>query len=521
MNRRLRFPLYAQILFWFLVNVIAVACVLAFFVWRQLDVDSLVSVQSRERLESMAEVVSKELRNSAQSGWEEILARHEEAWRVTLGVFTPGARHLGGKVKELPEKTREAFAKRFPGASSDESRPGRRQAKGERPGRPPGVREEGDDLDAIIDEFLNDERRPGKGISGGRPPVRAPDQANSFFVLRSGDPETYWAGVHISLAGRVHKHFPEGVLVVVSDPSGSGLFFDSKPFVWWGVGMLGLSALIWLPFVGRLTGRIKSLTRATEEISDGQFAVRPATKHSDEVGRLSRGVERMAERLDQHITGQRRFLGDIAHELRSPIARMRMTMGILEQRLTDLPNRERVADVEEEIGELAKLVDELLAFSKASVKPQDVKLEDIPLVEILEPVIGRESGGPPVQMEIEGELLVHGNDTMLQRAFANVLRNALKYSGDDGEVIVEAETEGDHVVLRVGDDGPGVPEEELAFLMEPFYRPELARTREGGGFGLGLAIAKTCVESCEGTLSCRNREGGGFIVSIRMRAGLA
>ncbi|MEM0898191.1 MAG: HAMP domain-containing sensor histidine kinase, partial [Verrucomicrobiota bacterium] len=352
-----------------------------------------------------------------------------------------------------------------------------------------------------------------------RPPVRAPDQVDTIFIEKLGEPQRYWAGILVPLGHREHRHFPQGVLMIVADEDGSGVFFDPSPWIWYGVGLLGISALIWIPFVRSMTGRIKSLTRATEEISEGQFTVRPGTNHRDEVGRLSRAVDRMAERLDQHLLGQRRFLGDIAHELRSPIARMRMTLGILDQRLTELANRERVADVDEEAGELAKLVDEILAFSKASIRPEKIELEDIPLVDVIEPVLVREGEGGPVQMEVNGSLMVYANKTMLQRAFANVLRNALKYSGESGEVIVEAETEDDHVVLRVGDDGTGVPEEELARLTEPFYRPELARTREGGGFGLGLSIAKTCVESCGGTLTCRNRESGGFIVSIRVAKG--
>ena len=185
-----------------------------------------------------------------------------------------------------------------------------------------------------------------------------------------------WARKSISLV-KEYRHPPEGVLTFYAKRGGRNeIFINWSLFALIGVGLLVLSGLVWLPFVHRVTKRLRLMTEGAERISEGDFQVNVASSRGDEIGRLSRVIQRMSSRLGVLVDGQKRFLGDTAHELCSPLVRIRMGLGVLEQGL-DGASRERLQAVEEEVGELARLVDELLAFSKALLAKGDVGLKPV------------------------------------------------------------------------------------------------------------------------------------------------
>jgi two-component system sensor histidine kinase CpxA len=224
----------------------------------------------------------------------------------------------------------------------------------------------------------------------------------------------------------------------------------------------------------------------------------------------------MAGRLAGFVNGQKRFLGDIAHELCSPLARAQVALGILEGQVS----AGVLEDLREEVQQMSSLVNELLSFSKASLAAGRIKLESIPLHEVLARAIEREGlSGPAIRSAVPADLLVKAEPDLLCRALSNLLRNAVKYAGEDGPVEAAAERVGRDVILTLSDDGPGVPEAALAQIFDPFYRVDISRARETGGAGLGLAIVKTCVESCGGRVSCHNRAPHGLSVVITLAAG--
>ena len=242
-----------------------------------------------------------------------------------------------------------------------------------------------------------------------------------------------------------------------------------------------------------------------------------ATNRGDELGRLSRAVQRMADRLDNYMAGQKRFLGDIAHELCSPLARLRMAVGVLEGKL---PAEEHgnLDTLHEEAEELSQLVNELLDFSRATIAPEALPRHEVGLADLLGEVAQREAPGAVIRIEADPELTLETNRDLLRRALGNVVRNANRYAAEAGPIELAARREGEEVSIEVRDQGPGIPEEWLERIFEPFSRPERARTREGGGAGLGLAIARTCVEGLGGRISARNRIEGGLTVELVVRA---
>jgi two-component system sensor histidine kinase CpxA len=224
----------------------------------------------------------------------------------------------------------------------------------------------------------------------------------------------------------------------------------------------------------------------------------------------------MASRLDHLIKGQKRFLGDVAHELCSPLARLRTGLGILETRLPET-EQARLSAIEEEARELAELIEEILAFSRASAGMKQVKGNVLALTDLVEETIAREAAQAHVERVIDPVLLVLADAKLLKRALGNLLRNAIRYAGENATIRIAAIAQGNQVRLSVSDDGPGVPEDEIEHLFEPFYRPDIARTRESGGAGLGLTIVKSCIEACGGSVFARNIQPSGFCVEIMLQ----
>jgi two-component system sensor histidine kinase CpxA len=223
----------------------------------------------------------------------------------------------------------------------------------------------------------------------------------------------------------------------------------------------------------------------------------------------------MASRLKGFITGQRRFLGDVAHELCSPLARMEVALAILEER-ADEKDAPYVRDVREEVTHMRKLAHELLSFSKASLGENRIKLESVRVADVVAQAVRQEHcEASQVEVQVPDELSVQASPELLCRALANLLRNAIHYAGHAGPVSIGAWEENGEVVIAVADRGPGVPGGELEKLFDPFYRIDESRTSETGGVGLGLAIVKTCAEACRGTVTAFNQDGAGLVVQLR------
>jgi two-component system sensor histidine kinase CpxA len=167
---------------------------------------------------------------------------------------------------------------------------------------------------------------------------------------------------------------------------------------------------------------------------------------------------------------------------------------------------------------MSKLVNELLSFSKASLGAP-AKLRPVELRSVADEAVRREApAGAPLQLEVAAGLWALAEPELLLRALANLLRNALRYGGPAGPIALAARAEGRFVLLSVADSGPGVPPAELERIFDPFYRLDPSRDAATGGVGLGLAIVKTCVESCRGTVTCRNRQPSGLEVIVRLPA---
>jgi two-component system sensor histidine kinase CpxA len=338
-------------------------------------------------------------------------------------------------------------------------------------------------------------------------------------MLVAGHPRLYWTGVYL---GEVRRGPASSLTLVLASPSlsGGGLFFDYKPWLALGGSLVLLSILWWLPFVRGLTGSLARMTDVAEEIARGQFRTARPSHRRDELGRLGRALDHMSARLEGYVTGQKRFLGDTAHELLSPLARLEVALSILEQRSGSPDDRRYVERSLEEVRQMSGLVNDLLAYTKAGLRAQTAELRPVAVAEVARLAVARELAEEKVTVDVPEDCRVQADPELLLRALSNGVRNALCYAAQGGPIAItaspaEAPPNG-CIDVSVVDQGPGVAPEYIDRLFDPFFRPEDARTRETGGTGLGLAIVKTCIEACGGTALVRNRVPHGLLLTFRL-----
>lgn len=482
--------LFTKILSWFFLNLILVVAVLSIFFAFQpyVNLHAIFGQQGKHRLRTAGMLISHDLNLTAPENWSEVLARHAKIHRVDFVMVLEDGSRFSSTNEELPEKVMARA----------------RGVLGPRPPRPPEDHAIGD-----IGDFP-------KGENIRRKPLRHPDPGGRKpLMMRTPNPTRYWSGIRIPVSiGPLRPPAPALLLAMSDSVSGHGFFFDPLPWILVAAAVILISVLFWIPMVRNITRPLARMTRATEEIAKGHFDAIIHESRADEIGRLARAINHMTARLSAFVKGQKRFFGDVAHELGSPISRIQFGLGALEQRV-EKKNRTRVIEVMEDVDHLSKLVSELLAFSRADMRSNTVKLERIDLLPVVQAAVKREvTPTAKIITRIGPSIRVVASSELLTRALSNLIRNAVKYAGAAGPIYVSAEKRKDAVEIEVRDNGSGVPEELLDQLFEPFFRPEPSRDRDSGGVGLGLAIVKTCVEACKGRVSAANLQPNGLAVTI-------
>jgi len=243
-------------------------------------------------------------------------------------------------------------------------------------------------------------------------------------------------------------------------------------------------------------------------------------RRRDEIADLGRDFDHMAARLQALVEAQKRLLHDVSHELRSPLARLQVAVGLARQQPERLESA--LERIERETARLDALVGELLTLSRLEAGVTGAPAGVLDAGELLEEIVAdarfeAEAAGCRVELQLRGALAVHGRDELLRRALENVIRNAVRYTARDTVVEVSAARDAVELAITVCDRGPGVPEAELDRLFEPFFRAE--RGAQRAGYGLGLAIARRAVEAHSGRIRASNRPGGGLCVEIRLPVG--
>ncbi|ASQ45735.1 two-component system sensor histidine kinase CpxA [Legionella clemsonensis] len=274
-----------------------------------------------------------------------------------------------------------------------------------------------------------------------------------------------------------------------------------------------------------LTQPLRSLRMAAKSIATGRLSTRVGRikgHHRDEIAELSGEFDRMAEQLEAIMNSKERLLQDISHELRSPLARLQIAIELGRKKATNLADVE-FARMEVECSRLNTLIGEILEFARLekSSTPLNRTIIDVPV--LLKQIIadanfelGANQPGVFLQETQDCQLFLDGR--LIHRAIENIIRNALRYSAPNPKVDVALHYDENHsqVYIDIADNGPGVPEEQLQRIFNPFYRVDTSREKKTGGYGLGLSIAQQAIKLHQGSIHAMNRKDGGLLVRISL-----
>ena len=317
--------------------------------------------------------------------------------------------------------------------------------------------------------------------------------------------------------------------LVMGLPPGPRVFLGPRgmPFTGLIIGVITSGLVVYL-LSWYLTKPIVRLRAVTRQLAAGDLTARtgaPVSKRRDEVASLMRDFDGMAERLETLVNAQSRLLNDISHELRSPLARLNVALGLARQR-AGVESVDMLDRIELEASRLNELIGRILTLARLEDGEQRVPQTPVALGELVANVAedaefeAQERHCHVHTVVPEGDWGVRGNDSLLHSAVENVVRNAIRYTQEGTSVEIELTSEEKagrrEAVLNVSDSGPGVPPDALGKLFEPFYRLDDARGRLTGGVGLGLAITERAVRFHGGRVTAFNRAGGGLRVEIRL-----
>jgi signal transduction histidine kinase len=293
----------------------------------------------------------------------------------------------------------------------------------------------------------------------------------------------------------------------------SGLAAWRTPFgLGWMVALVGMAVALGVyPIVRRLTKRLEALQRGVQRWGEGDLSARVMEEGQDEVADLSHRFNAAAARIEELVRSHKSLLANASHELRSPLARIRMGLELMSER----PSPTARDEIARNIAELDQLIDEILLASRLDAKEADMgTIETVDLTGLAAEECARVDAELDVAENACSEALtVRGVPRLLRRAIRNLLENARRYGA--GEISVELGNRHGAAEIRVNDRGPGVPAALRDRIFEPFYRLPGASERNGG-VGLGLALVKSITERHGGSVRCEDRPGGGasFVIAL-------
>jgi signal transduction histidine kinase len=366
----------------------------------------------------------------------------------------------------------------------------------------------------------------GHELSGRDAPERIKELARRASA--SGRNERAFAGKRTLVAQTAAGPFA-GRYVLVGDMPRGRRGIRSNLLVWliYLIAFLLAVSLICYLLARYLTAPIVKLRAGVRRLASGDVKVRVGPgigRRSDELADLAHDFDAMADRIEALIAAQQRLLGDISHELRSPLTRLNLSLAIARRNAGEAASGEHDR-IEAEAYRINILIDQLLMLTRLESGVEEVDDELIDLTQLVVETAAdadfeAQNLNRAVRIVESEECLTTGSRLVLRSAVENVVRNAVRYTaeGTAVEIAISGGCASDDstTVITVRDHGPGVPEEALDGLFRPFYRVTEARDRQSGGVGLGLAITERAVRLHGGAVKAANAPGGGLLVEIRL-----
>ncbi|MFC1881185.1 sensor histidine kinase [Thermodesulfobacteriota bacterium] len=277
-----------------------------------------------------------------------------------------------------------------------------------------------------------------------------------------------------------------------------------------------LLSLLTLIFVGAFLSirwilkPVRWLDEGVREVSRGNLKHRVPVKRSDELRDLAEAFNDMTDRIRNMLHTKEQLLLDVSHELRSPLTRVKVALEFLPEGKA----RDSIAD---DISEMEKMINEILETARMHHLHADLKRQPTDLVTLLKEILpDYQDQHPGIRLDdLPKTLVVNIDSGQIKTVFKNIISNAIKFSEADSEPVrIAVNSEPHHVVVKIADRGIGIPVEELSFVFEPFYRVDKSRSKDTGGYGLGLSLCKTIMEAHNGKIEITSQPGEGTTVSL-------
>ena len=290
--------------------------------------------------------------------------------------------------------------------------------------------------------------------------------------------------------------------------------YERNPALKWIHGLIVLSITLILlgayMLIRRILRPVKWLDAGVKEVSRGNLKHRVPVTKSDELGQLSQAFNAMTQRLNEMLTSKEQLLRDVSHELRSPLTRMKVALEFVKE------GRTRKL-VQSDIEEMEEMIAHILDTARMHHDHSRLNLREIDLTELISDVVANYRQLPPgVAFGSTGlSFPCMVDPEQIKVVIKNVLDNAIKYSQKDSQAVrVSVDAHDGRTVIEIEDSGIGIEPEALTYIWEPFYRVDKSRSRDTGGYGLGLSLCKTIIEAHGGTIDVRSIPGKGTTVSL-------
>ncbi|WP_077338923.1 HAMP domain-containing histidine kinase [Pseudocolwellia agarivorans] len=273
-----------------------------------------------------------------------------------------------------------------------------------------------------------------------------------------------------------------------------------------------------------LSKPISQMKKVANQFGNGNLAIRleENCQRSDEIGDLARTFNNMADKIQSNVEAHQRLLGDMSHELRSPMTRLQVALALADKS-KDQPEtlNKHILRCEKEVENLDNMLSDVLSLSRLESSMHHIHFDKVKLSDILIPLIEdnqylAEDKNIAITSKLLDECFIEADPQLLSSAFNNVLLNAVKYSPENSKITVQMKLVDNTVLVSISDQGSGVPEHTTESLFTPFFRTSTARERKTGGTGLGLAISKQAVLIHHGEISAQNNETDGLTVTISL-----
>ncbi len=255
---------------------------------------------------------------------------------------------------------------------------------------------------------------------------------------------------------------------------------------------------------------VKFLSKGAEEIGRGNLEYKIPLQRSDELGDLVKTFNSMIERIQDQIKTKEQLLLDVSHELRSPITRMKVALELL-------PESENRQKLQDDLHEMEVMVTELLETARLERDEESLTRSPIHVYNLLEEIKQfYRSLAPDLKIISEHKNnMIQGDIRQIKTVLTNIINNAIKYSGEIARPVeIEEKREDETLVIKIRDQGPGIPKEDLPFIFEPFFRVDKSRSKKTGGYGLGLSLCKKIMEAHKGDISIESEVGKGTTVIL-------